>query len=128
MQRLATKTLEKRATKTCEESTEAIERSEDSTSIKRASEEGSQDSEEGTEANKTSEESIVAIESSEDSTQVKRAGKEGSKASQNSEEGTEATNTGQESAEPTKIGEERYVAKDESEKQGQMTKPTTLKG
>ena len=120
-----TKTIEKRARKTCEESTEAIEQSEDSTSIKRASEEGSQDSEEGTEAIKTSEESTEAIESSEDSTEVKRAGENGSKASQNSEEGTEATNTGEESAEPTKTGEERTVVKDESEEQG---KPTTLKG
>ena len=105
-----TKTIEKRATKTCEESTGAIEHSEDSTSIKRASEEGSQDSEEGTEANKTSEESTEAIESSEDTTEVKRACEEGSKASQNNEEDTEATNTGEESAEPTKIGEEKNVA------------------
>ena len=111
--------------KTCEESTEAIEHSQGSTNIKRASEEGSQDSEEGTEANKTSEESTDTIESSEDSTEVKRASEDGSKASRNSEEGTEVTNTGEESAEPTKIGEKRNVVKDNSEELG---KPTTLKG
>ena len=108
-----TKTIEKWATKPCEESTEAKERSEDSTNVKQASEEGSK-------AYKTSEESTEAIQSSEDSTEVKRAGEEGSTASQNSEEGTEATNTGEESAEPIKIGEERNVAKDKSEEQGQM--------
>ena len=108
-----TKTIEKRATKPCEESTEAKERSEDSTNVKQASEEGSK-------AYKTSEESTEAIQSIEDSTEVKRAGEEGSTASQNSEEGTEATNTGGESAEPIKIGEERNVAKDKSEEQGQM--------
>ena len=115
-----TKTMEKRATKPCEESTEAKERSEDSTNVKQASEEGLK-------AYKTSEESTEAIQSSEDSTEVKRAGEEGSTASQNSEEGTEATNTGEESAEPIKIGEERNVAKDKSEEQGQMNKPNTLK-
>ena len=115
-----TKTIEKRATKPCEESTEAKERSEDSTNVKQASEEGSK-------AYKTSEESTEAIQSSEDSTEVKRAGEEGSTASQNSEEGTEATNTGEESAELIKIGEERNVAKDKSEEQGQMNKPNTLK-